>query len=259
MKIRVLGTILATAFAASSVFAANLASDTAADVVYDDGLQTGDNGGTGFSSWTITSSGGSGGAGGVFIGDPAAANISGMDTESFGMYANDQGSGAFATADRDLTGGALSVGQTFSFEWGVNFDSGGTGNKGFNLYVGGVSGTEVVNVNMGGSSAITFNGTDVGFGYGTQAMTWEFTMTDATTLSVSANDRDGSGAFTTNITIASGVDSVRFYASDLESTDFATERQPYFNNLAVVPEPSTIVLGVVGMLGLVVARRRMQK
>ncbi|MBW7909531.1 MAG: PEP-CTERM sorting domain-containing protein, partial [Kiritimatiellae bacterium] len=31
------------------------------------------------------------------------------------------------------------------------------------------------------------------------------------------------------------------------------------NNLAVVPEPSTIVLGVVGVLGLAIARRRAAK
>ncbi len=218
------------------------------------GWTNGANAGFGFGAWTITSGAGSGSAGN-FIGNPSSGGISGMSTESFGLYANPNGSGAFVNADRSLSS-ALTVGQTFSFQWGVNWDSGSDGNKGFNLYSGGVGGTQLVNVNNGGSSAITLNGNNVNFGFGTAAMTWSFTYTNATTLFVTANDRDGVGTFSTNVTVAAGVDSFRFYASQMQAGDSA---QPYFNDLQVVPEPSTyalLALSGIAFGGYVIRRRR---
>jgi hypothetical protein len=216
----------------------------------------GANAGFGFGEWAIASGAGSGSAG-TFIGDPGSASITGMSAESFGLFANPNGSGAFVNADRSLSS-ALSVGDTFSFQWGINFDSGSDGNKGFNLYTGGAPGvgTQVLNVNNGSSSVITFEGTDIGFGYGTDSMTWSFTYTDATTLSVSANDRDGTGSFSTNIAVTEGISSFRFYASQMQAGDSA---QPYFNDLQVVPEPSTyalLALSGVAFGGYVIRRRR---
>lgn len=180
----------------------------------------GQNGGTGFNAWSFTVNGNAGG----FIGNPSSAGIGGMSTESFGLYANPTNSGNSIDANRNLTT-AMGVGDTFSFQWGANFDANGPGNKGFNLYVGG---TQVINVNMGGSSTINFNGNNTGFGYGTNVMAWTFTYLNPTTLSVSANDRDGVGTFSTNVTVAGGIDSFRWYASQLTSGD---QRQPYYNNL----------------------------
>jgi hypothetical protein len=247
--------ILSLAIAvATTSFGANLASDNASNPPYSDGWQSGDNGGTGFSAWTIATGGG--GFSGAFIGDPAAAGIGGMSPQSFGLYANPEAGNPFVNADRGLTGGGLSVGQTFSFQWGANWDSNGTGNKGFNLYVGGVSGTQVVNVNMGGfPGIITFNGNNTGFTYGTNVMTWSFTMMDPTTLGVLATPRNPSDPnFTTNITVSAGIDAFRLYASSL---DLGDQRQPYFNNFEVVPEPSTIALGLIGLAAI--AARRFRK
>jgi hypothetical protein len=223
---------------------------------YGSGWTNGANGGFGFGAWNFTINQGTG-ASGTFIGDPAGAGISGMPTNSFGLYANAQGSGATVTAARALSS-ALAVGETFSLQWGINFDgdNGINGNKGFNLFIGT---NNVVNVNNGGNADIQFNSINTGMGYGTTAMTWTFVYTNATTLVVSANDRDGSGTFSTNLTVGGGIDSLSFYATELGAGD---QRQPYYNDLAVVvPEPSTYALLALSALGLAgyAARRRARR
>lgn len=219
----------------------------------------GANAGFGFGAWAFSGFQNSGSAG-TFIGDPAYAGITGMSTESFGLYAYPSGSLAWVNASRPLDA-ALQVGQTLSFQWGINWDGGSTngtnGSKGFNLRVGG---TEVVNVNNSGNADILFNGVNTGMGYGTTPMTWSFTYSSADTLSVSANDRDGSGNFSTNVTVGGGLTSFEIYADQL-SVDNKDFRQPYFNDFAVttVPEPSTyalLVLSAAGFGGYVVRRRR---
>ncbi|NBU73478.1 MAG: hypothetical protein EBS53_18895, partial [Bacteroidetes bacterium] len=206
---------------------------------YSGGWLNGSNGGTGFQPWNIWSSSGTGGNGGSFKGNPASAGIAGMATESFGLYANPSGSGASADAERSLNN-VLAIGQTLSFQWGINYDSGSSGNKGFSLYSGGV---EIFNINNGGSSVISCNGTNVGFGYGTNVMTWSFMRLNANTISVSANDRDGIGNFSTNVVVSNGaVDKIKFYAFSLQAGDAA---QPYFNNLRVT-EPVASSMAVPG-------------
>lgn len=216
---------------------------------------TGGNGGYGFGAWTINANSGTGGAG-AFIGNPSSGGITGMSTESFGLYANPGGSGASVIASRSLLN-PLGIGETFSIQWGINWDgdNGANGNKGFNLLVGG---TQVANVNNGGNSDIQFNTTNVGFGYGTSPMTWSFTRNTATTLLVSANDRDGVGTFSTTLTAAGGTGITKFelYASGLTAGD---QRQPYFNDMTVtVPEPSSASLMALGTAGLLALRRRRQ-
>ncbi|HQN73768.1 MAG TPA: LamG domain-containing protein, partial [bacterium] len=201
---------------------------------YGGGWTDGSNGGTGFGPWSITVNAGTGFAGN-FIGDPAVADISGMSSESFALYANPDGSGALVDASRAFNA-PLSTGDTFSFQWGVNWDSNGAGEKGFVLMSGA---TTLITIKMGGTGTITINGTDMFVNYGVNAMTLNFQLVSATELRVFATGRDGSETYDENITISSAPDAFRFYAANLADGD--SKRQPYFNNLTIknlpVPQP----------------------
>ncbi|MDG5766319.1 T9SS type A sorting domain-containing protein [Balneolales bacterium ANBcel1] len=212
-----------------------IAEDEAANY---SGWTNGSNEGFGFGEWSITSGDGTGSAG-AFTGDPGDADISGLGDPSFALFANPDGSGAFVNADRSLQQ-PLSVGQTLQFDWGVNWDSDGSGNKGFNLYVGGTGGDQVINVNMGGSATITINGDPMFENYGTQAMTIHIERTSETELRIHATGRDGSESYDQTFTLtSSAVDAFRFYASDLASGD---NRQPYFNNFLVTASEVSVAL-----------------
>jgi hypothetical protein len=255
MKKIVLSSLAATALTFGSA-QAQIASDNGGN--YGGGWTNGANGGSGFLGWNISVTPGTGFAG-AFIGEPTNAGIVGMSSTSFGLFANPGGSGATATASRGMSN-ALSVGETFSFQWGVNWDS-DVGNKGFNLFSGGVGGTQLLNVNQAGFPGdITFEGVNTGVAYGDGPMTWSFTLTTSSNLLVTSSARNGTTApvFTTNLTVAAAPNAFSFYATAMGSGD---QRQPYFNNLNVVPEPSTyalLALSAVGLAGYA-ARRRARK
>lgn len=251
MKSRFLGVLTAAALAASSAFAANLGTDTAADAVYNDGLQNGDNGGSGFNAWSLAVQG----TGGGFIGDAVGQGFgdindpSGAGGEAWGFFGNPAGANGI-NADRTFDGGALTVGQTFLIDLAIAFRN---GNKGIDLDVGGGS---VWNFNVG-SDLYTVNGVDLGWTYSqTSVFELSVTATGAGTYDVSLTR--GSDVF--NQSYANGGTGIDGFGLYVFGTDAGDDRNNLFvNNLAIVPEPSTIVLGLVGALGLVAARRRMQK
>jgi hypothetical protein len=249
LKTLAAGTLALVAFALTSF--SQIASDNGGN--YGGGWSDGSNGGNGFQPWIISATPGTGFAG-AFIGDPTSAGITGMSVTSFGLFANPGGSGATATVSRALSS-ALLVGDTFSFQWATNFDS-DTGNKGFNIFSGGTGGTQILNVNQGGFPGdITFDGSNSGIAYGTGPMTWSFTLTSATNLLVTSSARDGSTdpVFTTNITVGAAPDAFSFYATEIAA---GNDRQPYFNNLTVVPEPSTYALLGLGAASILWRIRR---
>jgi len=208
---------------------------------YSGGWTNGANGGTGFGPWSINLIQG-GGYAGAFLGDPSAAglnintNTGGLPNPSFGLYANPNSSSADVSANRSFSAGALVKGQTFSLKWAVNYDADG-GNKGFNIYTGGTSGTELFNVNQAGwPGDITINGTNTAIGYGTSAMTWKFTMVESNSVQVTATGRDGSTnvVFTRVVAVSGAPDSFRLYASKMGGGD---SRQPYYNDFLITTAP----------------------
>ena len=211
------------------------ASDSSTNSAYSDGWGGGDNGGFGFNGWTLNSGAPSGNFAGNYTTGTANNGVTGFagGGGAFMQFAKFDNSGVFAEADRSLSS-SMGIGDTFSFQWGVNWDSGnGNGNKGFNIYVGGTGGTQVINMNIGGSSTITLNGTNVLTGFGTSAMTINITRDSASQLTIwTAAGRDGGAGFTNTLTglASSAVDAFRFYTSRQNDSD---NRNNSFNNFSI--------------------------
>ncbi|MEO6971267.1 MAG: hypothetical protein ABI217_10275, partial [Chthoniobacterales bacterium] len=221
---------MAVSLAASGAFAAE-GTDNASN--YGGTWTNGSNGGTAgtFNPWDLTNNnnGGSNFAG-YFLGDSTLGsgdiNTGGL---SFAVYANP--STAFADAIRDF-GSALSVGQTFSIDIAVNFRN---GNKGLSLFDGG---TEIFNLNVGGND-YQINGTSIGAAYSSTAVfSLALTQTSLTTGTYSVFYSGTSLFYTGGYTgLASGF---KLYNSGTDTGDNANNL--YFNNLAIVPEPSSLTL-----------------
>lgn len=250
MKIAILPAILLFAFASVlSATASLIASDYAANYT---SWTNGSTAGTNFGAWTISSYADPGAYAGTILGNPETAGIGGLGTNAFGLYANPTGSNAWVTVERNFSN-ALNNGDIFSIVWGVNFDSGSSGNKGLSL----MSSTgEVFNINLAGSPAITLNGTAMFNNYGTNAMTISFQNISDTSVRIFANGRDGVESFDQTFTInSSSMTGFKLYASSMQGGDAA---QPYFDSMMVnsIPEPVSGVLIGCG-IGVIYAIRRL--
>ena len=189
------------------------------------------NEGTGFEAWEFNHSQGTGSAG-VFIGDPAAADITGFGATAFGFYANPPGTGANAEVLRSFSN-AMAVGSTFRFDWGVNWDSNVEGSyRGFSLLAGE---TELIYVNMSNSATIQINGNPMFVNYGAQAMPLSFEYVANGSIRVRGTGRDGSEAYDQTLSVPAGAPSrMKFY---FNATDASTdERQMYVDNFQIASE-----------------------
>ncbi len=235
-----------------------VAFDDASSSVYSDGWVAGDNGGFGFAPWSFNNTQGTGSAG-VFIGNPASAGITGMDPASFGFYANPLGSGANAEVSRSFLT-PLSAGQTFSFQWGLNWDSDSPlSNRGFNLFSGA---SQVLNINMGNSPTIFIDAADPAPGqvmfsqFGTQGFVLNFEQLTPSSVRVYGTGRNGSETFDNIFAVAGPVTGFSFYFNAVAPSE--DQRQMYINDLQIVPEPQTLGLLVLGALGLFAHRNRIR-
>jgi len=225
-------------FLADSTIVETNGADMAAN--YGATWTNGANAGTGFAAWSFTSAG----TGAFLFGNPANAGIGGMGTKAFRLGGSGSSGNNFATANRALAQ-PLQVGQTLSFLWGINWDANTTnGAKGFVVFAGT---NELVVVNNGTNSDITFNRINTGFGYGTNAMRWVFKMMDTNFLRVSANNRAGTGTFSTNLVVSGAPTALRFYAANM---DTGTNREPYFDDLRIETRTDNMDLGTPKGFGL---------
>jgi hypothetical protein len=256
-------------FIASAAFAANPASDNASDPVYAKPFPQwvdGDNGGTGFSPWTLSPNPNSFNAG--FFTATATQNGSfpsggGIDTtsvanpssNSWGLYADTNVFFNTAIAYRSFTGGSLGVGQTFTIGMDNGFVDADGGTVGFVLRAG----NNVTNKNDGQRFEFLFSGGDccyqvstnflspvlaTGMGYTDGGLLISFTLTGADTFSCTITSLVGGTS--TNITgtlggpPGAGIDSVALYnqwAGNGQNFDL------FFNSMSVtgvVSSPFTI-------------------
>ncbi|MBP7828587.1 MAG: hypothetical protein KA248_01575 [Kiritimatiellae bacterium] len=209
--------------------AAVVADDTGDN--YGAGWTDGSNGGTGFGAWALSTSGNAA----YGLGNPADSGITGMATNSFRM----SGTNGYVDANRAFAA-PLNIGDTFSLQWGNNWDTGSTNsaNKGINLYAGGYNGTQLININMPNNEDISINGSPMFVNYGTAAITVYFQYVAAATLRVYGVGRDGVETYDQNFTIGGAPDAFRLYAGNM---DPEVERYPYANNFHIEASDAPIM------------------
>jgi hypothetical protein len=236
--------------------AAVIGSDLASDPAYDDGWQTGDDGGTAatFGPWNLTSQGAQSGG---FIGDSTTlnpgntgANIN-TSGESFGLFGH---SGQTSEAFRDFGGLSLEVDQTFSVELALNFRN---GNKGFDLRD--ASDNVIFNFNIGADDytvnlAASGNGS-IGSTYSADtefALSFHQSSLTGGTWTIT---RSGGVADVDSGTYSGVAENIKLYVSQTTGVG-AAEDNLYVNSLQIVPEPTTGALVLTAFAGLCLRRRR---
>jgi hypothetical protein len=225
----------------SGAFAANPANDNASTANYPGGAwATGDNGGVGFGNWTITTNSTAGSyIGGTALSDP-----------SFGIFSEGAG---FITAYRPFTGGALLAGESFSVDLAntVTID----GEIGLQLMDGAAARWTLKFVGGGGDWQLNDGGSDFGSGQAyaaNTALSLSFTYNGGSSYSYTFGTGSGNNFIAT--ADISNINGVQFF-----SANQGAGQNMGFNNLEVVPEPSTYALLALSAAGLgahLIRRRR---
>ena len=241
--------ILTTVAVAATMTSAALALTASDNSGNYSGSFIGLNQGTGFNAWT-----GSGtGSGGNYIGG------SGLSASSFAIYSGGASGNSYQATRPFSTAMAVNdvftvnlgyTGVTSGGEIGINLFSGGNFRLGFKFIGGGANWM----INDGGSdfsSGLTWKG-------GSPGTTLAFSFTRGSGNVYSINLVQGAESYNgNNYTSTSGtmsIDSVQFYTSAQGGGENVG-----FNNLSVVPEPSTyalLAMSAMGLGGYVIRRRR---
>jgi PEP-CTERM motif len=251
--------------------ASNTAFDQANNSPYEPGntWTNGQNGGTGFGAWVLTTTSGVTSQNGFFMGSSSgngngsSGNINTAGV-SWGMYAN---SGQTASAVRPFTGGDLLVGQSVTLEMDNGFLTSGS-SEGFGLQTsGGANRLEFYF--LGGTAGYTLadgSGTNVtSIPFTSDGLAIKFTLTGINMYSLSVKTNpNGTGGSTTNFNgtlegvAGTGIDQLRFF--DFNGGNGQGSAGDFYANLLTVPEPSTWFAGALSILGaLLFARRRRVK
>lgn len=246
------------------------ASDNASNAPYGNGWQTGDNGGTGWgSAWTLSGPGDSNPShGGFFVG--SSVNNSGSDDGTtngaagdgdintsgvaWGMYANNS---QIVDAVRSFAR-PMQAGDTFS----IDMDNGGVddlnGTVGVGLQTSG--GTDIievyfkqgtgfyqVEVNNGTPSVSTLS-------WGNEGLNIKIDLLAGNAYQVTLKNRANTST-TLSGTYTGTIDRLRLFNAFAGETG---ARDAYFNNLSVVPEPSSLAIAAVGaiFIGALFFRRK---
>lgn len=213
---------MAIALGATGAFAATEGTDNASN--YGGTWTNGSNGGTGFGGWTITD-----GDGGHYIG------ATGLGSNTFGLFNN------FTTTTTDAIRpftGALAPGQTFSIDLGFS-PFANAGSVGINLR----SGTnEVITLSTTGAGDWILNdgGSDFSAGATATANTpfsFSFTYNGGSSYSFSLTGSAGGVNFTSSNAGISSIDNLRIF-----NFNQGPGANLGFDNLAIVPEPSSLAL-----------------
>lgn len=247
--------------------AALIASDNAADTVYNPDWDNGDNGGSGWGGgWVLSTSNGNPSNAGHFVFD-STANADGADngnvggasgdgdintsSKAWGLYGN---SGQTSNAVRPFSG-SLNVGQGFNIDMDNGYLDGGA-TVGFGLQDS--SGNNRLEVFFaGGNANYTVFGSaaqDSLIGYTDEGLDIDFLLTGTDSYSVKLTRKDGTTNTLTGTlggTSGSGVSQVRLFNFNAGG---AGSNNLYFNSIAVTPEPAS--LGVLALAGIAMLRRR---
>lgn len=265
-----LGAVMAVA-TTGQTFAANLAFDSAAHPVYNDGWQTGDNGGFGFGPWALLPFGTGSGhfmASSTGNGDAlddgltnGLANDGDIDTagRAWGMYAWFDSAASGAGAFRPLTGGPLTIGQSIAIDMDNGYiTSPGANSVGiqflsssdsvlFRLEAGD-SHYEVYSSNLTTVTPTTLPAADEG-------LTLSLTRTGPNSVSLTATLRNGmTQTLPLSMTGASGAD-IQGVVLINDSAGQGPAHDTFFNSIVVTPEPASLGILAVGALATLTRRK----
>ncbi len=197
------------------------------------------------------------------IGDSSQGGRTSIGSQAFNVIP-----GSFTNADLGfartffvLDGGALSVGQTLSFDINFLFSN---GTKGFNLEkTGGGVGSDLFTVWQDWGDPVVARGTLLGTptnilanGF-QQALTLNATqLSGAIQISVLNNS---SSIFSQTFTTTDTIGQIQFFAGNIDPTQEseAASQSIYANNITVVPEPSTYAL--LALAGAIFAGYRVRR